>query len=199
MKAFVYKGSERNKDKDEKEDQIWICSHPDVFTLGTAADPKHILDAGNIPVIHSDRGGEVTYHGPGQIIAYPLINLHRRKILPKKYLWKIEEAVIQTLRALEIEAFRIPGAPGLYVQGKGTTGPFAGARKICSIGIRITNNTTYHGLALNFNANLSNFKKINPCGYKGLEMANVIELAPLTTEETVIELLSKQLTEQICG
>ncbi len=191
MKAFVASPCP------DKDDEIWVCEHPKVFTLGAKGNMEHVLRPGNIPVIKSDRGGDVTYHGPGQIVIYPIINIARLKILPKRFLWKIEESIIDFLADLSVEAFRVPKAPGIYVQGQKNSGPFAGARKICSIGIKISKGTTYHGLALNFNVDLDDFRRINPCGYRGLEMVNLAELVPSISKDRAADLLVDKLLEQL--
>ncbi len=191
MKDFVTAASP------DKKDEIWICEHPKVFTLGAKGNLEHVICPGDIPVIKTDRGGDVTYHGPGQVVIYPIINISRLNLYPKRFLWKIEEAVINFLSDLSVDAFRIPKAPGIYVQGQTRTGPFAGACKICSIGIKISKGTTYHGLALNFKADLDDFKKINPCGYRGLEMVNLADLVPSVSKESATNLLIDRLLEQL--
>ncbi len=181
----------------DAEDEIWVCEHPKVFTLGAKGNLEHVLRPGNIPVVKTDRGGDVTYHGPGQVVIYPIINITRLKIFPKRFLWKIEESVIAFLADLSVFAFRVPKAPGIYVQGQNNSGPFGGARKICSIGIKISKGTTYHGLALNFDVDLNDFRRINPCGYRGLEMANLAELVPTISKDQATNLLIGRLLEQL--
>ena len=146
--------------EDEFKNEIWILEHPPVFTLGTAANKKHILDPKEIPIIQSDRGGEVTYHGPGQIVIYFLLDIKRLNCGPNKLVATIQDFVKELLLKLEIECNFKDGAPGVYVNKK----------KIASIGLRISKGKSYHGISLNFDMDLSPFKQINPCGYKGLEV-----------------------------
>ena len=139
-------------------DQLWLLEHPPVYTLGLAAGTEHLLNTSAIPVRKTDRGGQVTYHGPGQLIAYLLIDLRRRPYAVKKMVALMEQAVIDYLRSLAVEARRRPGAPGVYVAGE----------KIAALGIRVRNGATYHGLSLNVDMDLAPFGGINPCGYAGL-------------------------------
>lgn len=178
--------------------EIWFCEHESVFTVGRQGKEEHLLNTGSIPVVHTDRGGEVTFHGPEQIVCYPLIHIKEYGLLPKQYLYCLEQAVIDTLKNFSIEAVRVSGAPGVYVSGKNYLGPLSGAQKICSIGIKISNHCTYHGLSLNFAVDLSNFLKINPCGYKGLKVVNIKTLNPAARKEEVIQLLEKKLLEKLC-
>ncbi len=148
------------------DDQLWLVEHPPVYTLGLGADPAHVLDAGEIPIVQTDRGGEVTYHGPGQAIAYLLFDLRRegRKLLPREFVQGIEQAVIDTLAAYNLAGERKAGAPGIYV----ADGPWRGA-KIAALGLKIrASGCTYHGVSLNVAMDLQPFSRINPCGYAGL-------------------------------
>ncbi len=149
-------------------DEIWTLQHPPVFTLGQAGRPEHLLNPGDIPVVKSDRGGQVTYHGPGQIIAYLLYDLKRGGIGIKTLVQRLEQAVIALLAGLEIEAELKPGAPGVYVDG----------HKIASLGLRVRHGCSYHGIALNADMDLEPFGRINPCGYPGLEVTQVADLQP---------------------
>ncbi|ROP59250.1 lipoyl(octanoyl) transferase [Enterobacter sp. BIGb0383] len=144
-------------------DEIWLVEHPPVFTQGQAGKAEHILATGDIPVIQSDRGGQVTYHGPGQQVMYVLLNLKRRKLGVRELVTLLEQTVVDTLAELGIEAFPRADAPGVYV----------GEKKICSLGLRIRKGCSFHGLALNIAMDLSPFQRINPCGYAGMEMAQV--------------------------
>lgn len=144
----------------ETPDELWILEHNPVFTLGTNGKPEHILNAGNIPVVEIDRGGQVTYHGPGQLVIYLLLNLHRRKLGVRKLVSIIEDSIIQLLANHNCNAASDPKAPGVYVEGK----------KIAALGLRISKGCSTHGLSLNVNMDLSPFTRINPCGYENLEV-----------------------------
>lgn len=144
-------------------DEIWLVEHPPVFTQGQAGKAEHILVPGEIPVVQSDRGGQVTYHGPGQQVVYLMLNLKRRKLGVRDLVTVLEQTVVNTLDELAIVAYPRPDAPGVYVAGK----------KICSLGLRIRRGCSFHGLALNINMDLSPFLRINPCGYAGMEMTQV--------------------------
>ena len=163
--------------------EIWLLEHPPIFTLGTAADQNHILDAKDIPVVQSDRGGEVTYHGPGQLVIYFLLDVKKLNFGPKKLVSTIQEFVRNLLADLSIDCNFVEGAPGVYVNQK----------KIASIGLRISKGKSYHGISINFDMDLSPFKQINPCGYKGLEVTQIKDLnkhvSKLQLEKMVINLL----------
>jgi lipoyl(octanoyl) transferase len=165
--------------------EIWLLEHPPIFTLGTAADKKHILNAKDIPIVQSDRGGEVTYHGPGQLIIYFLLDVKKLEFSPNKLVSTIQSFVKELLDELSIECNFIEGAPGAYVDKK----------KIASIGLRISKGKSYHGISLNFDMDLSPFKQINPCGYEGLEVVQIKDLnkdiSKLQLEKLVIDLLRK--------
>jgi lipoyl(octanoyl) transferase len=169
---FSYLGKQPYQDtyKDMKEhiqnfstNQIWMLEHDAVFTLGTAADESHIINAGQIPVIQTDRGGEVTYHGPGQLVIYFLIDIKEIKLGPKALVQKLQELISSVLGHYDIESNFIEGAPGVYVEGK----------KIASIGLRISQGKTYHGISINVDMDLTPFSFINPCGYEGLEVTQI--------------------------
>jgi len=147
-------------------DEIWLVEHERVFTQGQAGKAEHVLVPGDIPVIQSDRGGQVTYHGPGQQVMYVLLNLKRRKLGVRELVTILEQTVVNTLAELNINAYPRADAPGVYVDG----------RKICSLGLRIRKGCSFHGLALNIDMDLSPFLRINPCGYAGLEMTQVSSL-----------------------
>ena len=170
------------KEKDFSN-EIWLLEHPSVFTLGTAADNSHILDPKDIPVVQSDRGGEVTYHGPGQLVIYFLLDIKKLGCGPTKLVVSIQEFIKELLSDLSIESSFIKGAPGVYVNDK----------KIASIGLRISKNKTYHGISINFDMDLKPFTYINPCGYEGLEVTQIKDLnrsiSKLQLEQLVIEKL----------
>ena len=170
------------KEKDFSN-EIWLLEHPPVFTLGTAADNNHVLDPKEIPVVQSDRGGEVTYHGPGQLIIYFLLDIKKLGCGPNKLVVSIQEFIKELLFDLSIESSFIEGAPGVYVNDK----------KIASIGLRISKNKTYHGISINFDMDLKPFTYINPCGYEGLEVTQIKDfnrnISKLQLEELVIEKL----------
>lgn len=147
-------------------DELWLLEHDPVFTLGQAGKPEHLLAPGEIPVLNVDRGGQVTYHGPGQLIAYPLLDLRRLKLGVRELVQQLEQVGIELLGELGISAARRSGAPGLYVDG----------RKILAIGIRVRRGCTFHGIALNYQMDLEPFRRINPCGYQGLEVTQVTDL-----------------------
>ena len=147
-------------------DELWLVEHDPVFTLGQAGKDEHVLMPGDIPVIHVDRGGQVTYHGPGQIVLYPLLDLKRLKVGVKEYVCRIEQAIIDTLADWNIEARRLDGAPGVYVNGA----------KIGALGIRVRHGCTFHGLAFNIAMDLEPFRRINPCGYAGMAVTSMVDL-----------------------
>jgi lipoyl(octanoyl) transferase len=147
-------------------DEIWFLEHPPVFTLGLNASPAHVLAPGDIPVVQIDRGGQVTYHGPGQLVVYPLVDLRRAKLGVRDIVTALERSVIQLASDFGISAEARREAPGIYVDGK----------KLGSVGIRIRRHASYHGLAVNVNMDLEPFQRINPCGYQGLRMTQLVEL-----------------------
>lgn len=171
--------------KEKFNNEIWLLEHPPIFTLGTAADKNHILNSKNIPVVQSDRGGEVTYHGPGQLIIYFLLDIKKLNFGPKKLVATIQNFVKDLLSIIAIDCNFIEGAPGVYVDKK----------KIASIGLRISKGKSYHGISINFDMDLSPFKQINPCGYEGLEVTQIKDLnkdiSKLQLEKLVIDLLRK--------
>lgn len=150
----------------QADDEIWLLEHPPVFTLGQAGRREHLREPGDIPVVASDRGGQVTYHGPGQLVAYLLVDLKRRSLGVKRLVHGLEQAVIDLLAATNVTGARLAGAPGVYV----------GGRKLAAIGLRIRNGRSYHGLALNVNGDLEPFQRIDPCGYANLEVTCLQEL-----------------------
>jgi len=197
---------------DERE-QLWICEHPPVFTLGLAGRAEHVLAPGEIPVVPTDRGGQVTYHGPGQVVAYPLIDLKRRGIFVKEYVFRLEEAALRTLAHFGVTGHRVAGAPGLYVRlddpfshaalpqrpvqrlpGAPAPEPdFTGLGKIAALGIKVSNHRTYHGLALNVAMDLAPFERINPCGYAGLKTVDLSTIGVSATWDDAAHVLAAQL------
>ncbi len=171
----------------ETADELWIVEHPPVYTLGQAGKPEHILRDVGIPLVKIDRGGQVTYHGPGQVVIYLLLDLGRRKLKVRELVGAIEQAVIDLLAEYGVTAERRDGAPGVYV----------GAAKIAALGLRIRNGSSYHGVALNVDMDLSPFAAINPCGYPGLQVTQTRDLnIPLTAHEAG-ERLSQHLLQQL--
>lgn len=163
-----------DKRDENTPDELWLVEHEPVFTQGQAGKEEHILASGDIPVVKVDRGGQVTYHGPGQQMLYVLLNLKRHKLGVRTLVTALEQCIVTTLQSYGIVAYPKADAPGVYVEGK----------KICSIGLRIRKGCSFHGLALNVNMDLSPFLRINPCGYAGLEMVNCVQLnGPTTTAE----------------
>ena len=166
-------------------DELWLCEHDPVYTQGLAGKPEHVLAPGAIPVVQSNRGGQVTYHGPGQVVAYPLVDLGRLGIYVKEFVYRLEEAVLRTLAEVEITGHRVAGAPGIYVrpddpfshtalQGPAEPRePFRGLGKIAALGIKVSRHRAYHGVALNVAMDLEPFSRINPCGYAGLQTVDL--------------------------
>jgi len=171
---------------EDTPDEIWLVEHDPVFTLGQAGKPEHVLMPGDIPVIHVDRGGQVTYHGPGQIVAYPLLDLKRLKVGVREYVDRIEQAVIDTLGDWNIGAARREGAPGVYV----------GGAKVAALGIRVRRGCTFHGLAFNIAMDLEPFRRINPCGYAGLEVTSMNDLGGPSSLDAVKPRLLDHLAVQ---
>lgn len=171
---------------DATEDELWVVEHDPVFTLGQAGKPEHVLLPGDIPVLHVDRGGQVTYHGPGQIVVYPLLDLKRLKLGVRDYVCRIEQAIIDTLGDWNIHAARRDGAPGVYV----------GEAKIAALGIRVRRGCTYHGLAFNIAMDLEPFRRINPCGYAGLAVTAMLDLGGPSSPEAVKPALLAHLAGQ---
>ncbi|HAS3578237.1 TPA: lipoyl(octanoyl) transferase LipB [Vibrio cholerae] len=165
-------------------DEVWLVEHNPVFTQGQAGKAEHLLNTGDIPVVQSDRGGQVTYHGPGQLVAYFLIDLRRKKLGVRELVTHIENLVIHTLKHYQIESAARPDAPGVYVQ----------KRKICSLGLRIRKGCSFHGLALNIQMDLAPFLRINPCGYAGMEMIQVSDLHPVSMEQVEKVLIQELVT-----
>ncbi|MEN9309913.1 MAG: lipoyl(octanoyl) transferase LipB [Pseudomonadota bacterium] len=173
---------------DATPDELWLVEHDPVFTLGQAGKPEHVLMPGGIPVLQVDRGGQVTYHGPGQLVAYPLLDLKRLKIGVRDYVCKIEQALIDTLDTWNIGAARKDGAPGVYVNGA----------KIASLGIRVRRGRAFHGLAFNITGESTPpFARINPCGYAGLQVVALADLGGPSSLDAVKPVLLAQLGKQL--
>ena len=172
-------------------DQIWLLEHSPVYTLGLSGREEHLLDTGGIPVIKTDRGGQVTYHGPGQLVTYLLIDLNKRPYTIKKLVSLIEETIIAYLHNFDIQAERNPGAPGVYIQGD----------KIAALGLRVRRGRTYHGLAFNIDMDLAPFKGIHPCGYAGIECTRLADFVENITVKQVktafTEYLLKYLDQSV--
>ena len=194
-------------------DELWICEHPPVFTQGVAGRDDHLLAPGDIPVVRTNRGGQVTYHGPGQVVAYPLIDLQRAGYFVKEYVFRIEEAVIRTLGRFGVTGHRVAGAPGIYVRlddptshaalpqrpqrrEPGSPAPdpdFTGLGKIAALGIKVTRHCTYHGVSLNVAMDLQPFWRINPCGYAGLQTVDLSTIGVAVSWDEAAQVLSQQL------
>ncbi len=180
MKQFTDSRDERTVD------EIWFLEHPPVYTQGQAGKPEHILNAQQIPIVQSDRGGQVTYHGPGQLVVYVLMDLQRRKLGVRTLVCLLEKLLIQMLATMGITAATQEGAPGVYVNHQ----------KIASIGLRVRKGCTYHGIALNINMDLTPFSGINPCGFKALEMTQLQDHVDNITVEQVEAILTPSFLEQ---
>jgi len=170
----------------DSRDELWLVEHEPVFTLGQAGRPEHVLMPGGIPVLHVDRGGQVTYHGPGQIVAYPLLDLRRMKLGVREYVHRIEQAVIDTLLEWNIIGLRREGAPGVYVAGA----------KVAALGIRVRRGCSFHGLAFNIAMDLEPFHRINPCGYAGLQVTSMLDLGGPSGVDAVKPVLLDELARQ---
>jgi len=175
--------------KPSDADEIWFCEHHPVFTLGVKTDPSHILDPGDIPVEQSDRGGQVTYHGPGQLMVYPLLNLRRARLGPRSLVCALEAALIDCAAEFGIKGARRAGAPGVYVAGA----------KLAAIGLRLRRGCSYHGMALNVCADLRPFARINPCGFAGLQTVNFADLGGPADPSRAAERLKPHLLGRLYG
>ena len=198
---------------DETPDELWVCEHPPTFTQGLAGLGDHLLAPGDIPVVATNRGGQVTYHGPGQVVAYPLMNLQRAGYFVKEYVYRIEEAVIRTLAHLNVTGHRVSGAPGIYVRlddpgshaalpqrpqhGARKTPDFAGLGKIAALGIKVSRHCTYHGVALNVAMDLTPFERINPCGYAGLQTVDLSTIGVSISWQEAADVLSQKLVSRL--
>jgi lipoyl(octanoyl) transferase len=206
MRAFTESRTESTPD------ELWLCEHPPVFTLGLAGKREHVLTAHDVPIIETNRGGQVTYHGPGQVVAYPLVDLRRcdggKGIYVKEYVYRLEQALIQTLASYGVVGQRVKGAPGIYVrvgaesetltpsppiQGEEQDNLFNGLAKIAALGIKISRHCAYHGVALNVAMDLKPFSWINPCGYEGLQTVDLATLGVHTTWDDAASRLAERL------
>ncbi|WGS50241.1 lipoyl(octanoyl) transferase LipB [Paraburkholderia sp. D15] len=197
MRAFT---DERTADT---PDEIWLVEHPPVFTLGQAGNPSHLLAADSgIPLVQVDRGGQITYHGPGQVVAYLLLDLRRRKLMVREMVARIEQAVIDTLAAYNLAGERKAGAPGIYVAPGPAAGPDADLHvgaKIAALGLKIRNGCSYHGVSLNVKMDLRPFLAINPCGYAGLETVDMATLGVTAGWDDVARTFAARLTANLDG
>ncbi|MBP9644912.1 MAG: lipoyl(octanoyl) transferase LipB [Pseudoxanthomonas sp.] len=184
----VWRAMQRFTDKRDQDtvDELWLVEHEPVFTLGQAGKPEHVLAPGEIPVLHVDRGGQVTYHGPGQIVLYPLLDLRRIGIGVREYVCRIEQAIIDTLDEWNIGGQRREGAPGVYVAGA----------KVAALGIRVRRGCTFHGLAFNIGMDLEPFHRINPCGYQGLQVTSMRDLGGPSSMDAVKPVLLDHIARQ---
>ena len=191
-------------------DELWLCQHPPVFTQGQAGKPEHLLLAGDIPLIASNRGGQITFHGPGQVVAYALIDLKRAGYFVKEYVYRIEDAVLKTLSHFGVTGHRVAGAPGIYVRpdapfdharlpsrpqhGASAGLPdFTGLAKIAALGVKVSRGCAYHGVALNVHMDLSPFERINPCGYAGLATTDLFTIGAEVSWQEVADVLGSKL------
>ncbi|MFN4119916.1 lipoyl(octanoyl) transferase LipB [Acidovorax sp.] len=199
-------------------DVLWLCEHPPLYTQGLAGKADHLLSPGNIPVVATNRGGQVTFHGPGQVVAYPLIDLQRAGYFVKEYVYRVEEAVIRTLLHFGVTGHRVGGAPGIYVRLEdphshallpqrpqkriGTAPPvpnFEGLGKIAALGIKVSRHCTYHGVALNVAMDLEPYLRINPCGYAGLRTVDLSTIGVHTTWDEAAQVLGQQLSIRLAS
>ncbi|MBV8618932.1 MAG: lipoyl(octanoyl) transferase LipB [Curvibacter sp.] len=199
MQAYT---AERTEDSD---DRLWLCEHDPVFTQGLAGQAGHVLAPGDIPVVATNRGGQVTFHGPGQVVAYPLLDLRRRGYFVKEYVYRLEEAILRTLVHFGVTGHRVAGAPGIYVRlddpfsHAALSGPmpahdpFRGLGKIAALGIKVSRHCTFHGAAFNVAMDLEPFERINPCGYAGLKTVDLSTIGVQSTWEEAAEVLGRKL------
>jgi lipoyl(octanoyl) transferase len=193
-------------------DEIWLCEHEPVYTQGVAGRAEHVLDPRGIPVVSTNRGGQVTYHGPGQVVAYPLVDLRRLGLHVKTYVFRLEQAVLRTLEAHGVTGHRVPGAPGIYVRLDDPFGHavldrpdarddaarrFEGLGKIAALGIKISRHCAYHGVALNVAMDLEPFSRIDPCGYPGLATIDLATLGATLDWHAAADSLAQRLARQL--
>lgn len=211
MQAFT------DQRRDDTPDALWLCEHAPVYTLGLAGKDEHLLTPGDIPVVRTNRGGQVTYHGPGQVVAYPLLNLKRRGYFVKEYVYRIEEALIRTLLHFGITGHRVGGAPGIYVRlddprshallpqrpsrradGDPMAKPdFEGLGKIAALGLKVSRNCSYHGVALNVAMDLQPYTRINPCGYQGLRTVDLSTIGVSVDWLDAADVLARKLDRHL--
>ena len=198
-------------------DEVWVCEHSPHFTQGLAGKADNVLNTGDIPVVATNRGGQVTYHGPGQVVAYPLLDLQRMGYFVKEYVYRLEDAVIRTLDHFGVTGHRVAGAPGIYVRlddprshamleqrpqhrEAGSPAPephFEGLGKIAALGIKVSRHSTYHGVALNVDMDLEPYLRINPCGYAGLRTVDLSTIGVQTTWDEAAAVLGRQLKARL--
>jgi lipoyl(octanoyl) transferase len=203
MRAFTEARDEHTPD------EIWLCEHPPVYTQGVAGKAEHVIDAQGVPVVQTNRGGQVTYHGPGQVVAYALIDLRRLHIYVKEYVFRIEQAVIKTLESHGVSGHRVAGAPGIYVRlddpfshaalagPADPRDPFRGLGKIAALGVKVSQHRTYHGVALNVDMDLEPFGRIHPCGYVGLQTVDLATLRVSTDWPSAARQLGDRLASYL--
>ena len=203
MRAFTAARDERTPD------EIWLCEHPPVFTQGIAGRAEHVHDVGSVPVVRTDRGGQVTYHGPGQVVAYPLVDLRRLGIYVKEYVFRLEQALLKTLETYGVTGHRVRGEPGIYIRvdapfghavlapATGDADPFAGLAKIAAIGVKVSRHRAYHGVALNVAMDLSPFERIDPCGHAGLRTIDLSTIGVRATWDEVASTLGAKLANHL--
>lgn len=199
MRAFTASRTDRTAD------EIWLCEHAPVYTQGLAGKAEHLLDAHGIPVVQTNRGGQITFHGPGQVVAYPLIDLRRLGIYVKEYVFRLEQALLATIASFGVTGHRVRGAPGVYVVLDDPFGhavrrsraaeldAFEGLGKIAAIGVKVSRNCTYHGVALNVAMDLSPFEGINPCGYAGLRTVDLSTIGVQVARDEAAAVLGRKL------
>ncbi|WP_018716083.1 lipoyl(octanoyl) transferase LipB [Brachymonas chironomi] len=190
-------------------DQLWLCEHPPVFTQGLAGKAEHVLLPGTIPVVQSNRGGQVTYHGPGQVVAYPLLDLQRAGYFVKELVYRIEEAVLRTLSDYGVTGHRVAGAPGIYVrlddpfshaalnEPRAPGQEFRNLGKIAALGIKVSRHCSYHGVALNVDMDLEPYQRINPCGYSGLQTIDLAYCGIRTSWQEAADRLGNALARRL--
>jgi len=194
---------------DGTPDEVWLCEHPPVFTQGIAGRAAHVHDVGSVPVVRTDRGGQVTYHGPGQVVAYPLVDLRRLGIYVKEYVFRLEQALLKTLETYGVTGHRVRGEPGVYVRVDDPSGhavlappgagadPFAGLAKIAAIGVKVSRHRAYHGVALNVSMDLRRFERIDPCGHAGLRTTDLSTIGVSATWDEVASTLGAKLANHL--
>lgn len=190
-------------------DELWLCEHPPVYTQGVAGRPEHVLDPQGVPVLPTNRGGQVTYHGPGQVVAYPLVDLRRLGLYVKEYVFRLESALLKVLESYGVTGHRVAGAPGIYVRLDDPFGhaalngpalgdePFRGLGKIAALGIKVSRHCCYHGVALNVAMDLQPFDRINPCGYAGLATVDLARLGVHADWNEAATRLAQRLAAQL--
>ena len=190
-------------------DEVWLCEHPSVFTQGIAGRAAHVHDVGPVPVVQTDRGGQVTYHGPGQVVAYPLVDLRRLGVYVKEYVFRLEQALLKTLETYGVTGHRVRGEPGVYVRVDDPFGhavlqpasagadPFAGLAKIAAVGVKVSRHRAYHGVALNVAMDLRPFERIDPCGHAGLRTIDLSTIGVRATWDEVASTLGAKLANHL--